>query len=90
MTVSTTPSAAAGNAGAPDSLAFTRDSRRASASQILDNVAPVLEMLAAVFDEADRPVQLSPMAARGLTRVLDAARHDVGVALEMAATGPER
>ena len=69
--------------GAPDTLAFTSDPASASASQILNNVVPVLDMLAALFDESDQTVHLPPLAAKGLHTVLAAARHDVAIALEM-------
>ena len=79
----TDPETPAERNGAPEPLAFTRDATTATASQILDNVVPVLDMLSAVFNETDRTVHLPPMAAKGLRTVLDAARHDVAVAMEV-------
>jgi hypothetical protein len=88
MTASKTNAAAASRNGAPETLAFTRDHTTATAAEILNNVVPVLDMLAAVFDETDQTVHLPPMAAKGLHKILDATRHDVAIALEMAEIEP--
>ncbi len=65
-------------------FAFTANAPAPTLDQVNGNVAAVLAFLARVVRDPERAVALDPIAADGLSTILDAAHHDLLEAAERA------